>query len=603
MEQLSEKLPSWDLTAYYKDYKDAAIKSDLVKAAKEVKSFVNKYRGKVSDLSEKGVGEFLKDYQEVYEVLYKAQYYLMHVYDVGGESVEEIEQLLTQITGETAQIATGLVFVTRELMDREDLAELIKSVDLSEYSYYFERLLLDKKHTLSEEVEQVIALKDVTGFDAWAKYYKDQTSKIDIEGDLEGELKKYRFPDLVQLMKHNDRSIRKAAYELRAQALAEKEENVLAAYNNVLMERKLSDELRGYKSAEEQKANTNQVTQEFVDSLIVALQEKQPMVKRMLKLKQEMLGLDEKMHMYDVSAVVNLTGGDKKYSWSEAKKIILDAFGEFDPEFRKIATMFFDNNWIDADPSLKRRRSGAYQSDFTPNFHPIIFTNYQGTMTDVITLAHELGHGIHSYLMMSNQCLINCEYPMSTAEIASTACETVVFNKLYESLDSLPEKLNLLAWKIDTDAIILFQVGIGRYMFEKKAHEKFRKDGPLSVEYIRELCTQEVYAMIYGDLVEYDEGTGHNWQYVAHNIYIFYNYVYASGNLLALSIYNLISQDNSKLEIYKDMLKSGGSMSPKDLLAKLGLDIETPGVWESGFEQVENSLALAEELWEEYQTN
>lgn len=598
----NNSLPSWDLTQYYNSHKDSQIYADLDEMTIKICEFVENYRGKMHSLVPSEIASLLESYEGLYAFVYKPEYYLGHILDAGGEEAGVIEQAYLRVKTKTAQASKHLVFVERELMDRGDLGELMRHDNLTVYSYYLELLMRKKPHTLSEEVEQVIAIKDVTGFDAWAKFYQDQKANISIESDIEGETKTYRFVDLTQLIIGTNRDLRSKAWDLRAQELAKKEENTLIAFNNVLMERQLSDELRGYDDPESEKLIENQVSQSFVDSLQYALKQKLPMVKRFLKLKKEALGVDI-IKSYDLFAEVSLGGGDTLYSWEEARDVILKAFGEFDSGFHDIAQKFFDHNWIDADPSRQKKLGGAYQSQFVPGYHPIIFTNYKGTMTDVITLAHELGHGIHSYLMMENQNTLNCEYPMSTAEIASTTCETIVFNKLYESLESLEEKLNLLFWKVDEDMRVLFQVGLGRYQFEKKAHAKFRRDGPLSQEFIRELCLEEVYKNIYGDSVQYDHRAGYNWQYVAHNVYIFYNYVYASGNLLALSIYQKVNEKPDKVELYKEMLKLGGRKSPKDLLAMMDLDIESPDVWLSGFEQVEATLEKLESSWKGYQNN
>jgi len=593
---MSDLLPAWDLTQYCADLDDPKINSDLLEAKNAIENFEKKYRGKVKDLSPKELLEAIKKDEELSLQLGKPSYYLHLSYEAGGENIAKIQQKMISINEQTTNIANLTTFFGVELSKRPDLLNLSKQPELEEYSYYLQRLEENAKHILSEELENVINLKDLTGNEAWSKLFIDLSGKIEVESDLEGSLKKYRESDLTNLLKNTDRSIRQKAWKLLTDELAKNEDLALEAYNNVLLDKKIDDQLRGFTFPQETSLLSNQLSKDVLDSLTSSIKAKLYLFQNYLKLKKEILNL-EKFESFDVYADIHFENLElPQYTWNDCKKIVLDAFGEFHPRFREIAQMFFDNNWIDAQ-NRNQKKSGAFCSSFGPGYHPVVLCTYLGKFEDVLTIAHEVGHGIHSYLTEEKQSLINSNYTLSTAEIASLCCETIVFDKLIANIENPKLKLQLYCNKIEEESGNIFSAGLGYYDFESKVHDSYRENGPLDTQTIRKLWIENRHKNLLGDIVETADGAEFGWSRIHHFMYIFYNYVYSSGLLISSSIYELLTDHPEKVADYLDVLRLGGSKNPVEILKKLDLDIEKPDFWDLGLSLFEKQVKTASDLW------
>jgi oligoendopeptidase F len=589
-------LPSWDLTVFYSSYTDPKIQTDLAQAKIDVADFVTKYRTKIQSLTSNELLECIVTLENLIIEINKPSYYLNLQYEAGGESVDEIGRIQSQIDEQTTLISNEITFFDTELAGRKDLLELSKTEELKSYHYFLEQTHETAKYVLSEDVEKVLSLKSLTGNQAWSKFYTDQKAKIEVELTIDGETKKYNITGLQDLLKSPNREIRKLSYEAMCGEWQNREENTLEAYNNILFDKKINDSLRGYKNAEESRLISNQVSQSFVDSLVKTAQEKAGLVTRYYKMKNEILGLSD-AQWYDSYAEIAIDGiEEKKYSWEECQEIIIKTFTEFHPRFGEIATEAFAKSWLDAEPR-KRKYGGAFMSNFATGYHPVILCNYKYKFTDVSTVAHEMGHLIHSILTEEKQTTFNSNYPLSMAEIASLCCETVVFDKLFNQIEDKKLKLKLICDKVEEEAANIYVGGVGRYTFEKKMHEMYRENGTISAETVRELWMQEHYINVFGDSFAYPEGCKFTWQSTAHFTYIFYNYVYASGLLTSNAIYEIVKNDEDKKKIYLEILSMGGCESPATMLGKLGLDIESTDFWQIGFKVFEDKLIMAEKLW------
>jgi oligoendopeptidase F len=443
-----------------------------------------------------------------------------------------------------------------------------------------------------------LSLKDLAGSDAWGKFFGDLSSKIEVEADIEGTIKKYRESDLMVLLKDHRPEIRQKAWSLLIKETENLESNALEALNNLILDHKIDDNLRGFSTPHESSLIGNQITQAVLDSLRTAIKSKIPVLQSFTKLKSEILNI-EKLEIYDIYAEIAFEGLElPKYDWDTAKNIILEAFGQFNPKFKEIAELFFEKNWIDA-ADRPQKRGGAFCSSFGPGFHPVILCTYKDRFEDVLTVAHELGHGIHSYLTENAQSLINSNYTMSTAEIASLCCETIVFDKLIETINDPRLKLQLYCNKIEDESANIFMAGLSYFEFELAVHSLYRENGPISKEQIRDLWLTNRYENIFGNLVNKTKGAEFSWLRVHHWVYVFYNYVYASGLLISSSIYNVLKADQSKIKDYLEVLELGGSKSPVDLLKRLGLNIEGPTFWDIGLDLYAAQVAQAKSLWNE----
>jgi oligoendopeptidase F len=614
-------LPQWDLTQYYSNLNDPKIQSDLKQAKELVDNYALKFAGKVNDLSAQELYDAFVEVESISVKVSTPSYYLHLLYEAGSDiegRMEEIGKLQSVVDEQTTMISNELTFFDVELAKRKDLETLINSPELKNYKHYLQTVFENGKYILSEDVEKVLSLKSLTSSDAWSRQYTDQKAKIEVELEIYGKKKKYNVPGLMDLMKNSDRKIRATAFEALSYSFSQTEELVLEAYNNIIMDKKIMDGLRGYENAEQSKLISNQISQSFVDSLVKTAQDKVGLLQRYYRMKMEILGLtnqtppirgqggkmagEEKPKWYDSYAGITFEGlEEKSYSWEECKQIVVENFTAFHPRFGAIAQEAFDKNWLDAG-LRKRKYGGAFMSNFAPGYHPVILCNFKNKLTDISTVAHEMGHLVHSILTDESQTLLNTNYTLSMAEIASLCCETVVFEKMYseipDDLSGKKLKLKLMCEKVEEEFLNIYVGGVGRYIFESKIHKMYREQGAISKEQIRELWIQEHYVNLFGDIFDYT-GCEYSWQSVAHFTYIFYNYVYASGLLTSNAIYNVVKDDESKKAIYLEILAAGGSDSPANLLCKLDLEIESPEFWKIGFDLSEKRLIEAERLWTE----
>jgi oligoendopeptidase F len=617
----NSKLPQWDLTQYYNYLHDPKIQSDLKTAKELVDNYALKFAGKVNDLNAQELCNAFVEVEAISVQVSKPSYYLHLIYEAGSDlegRMEEISKIQSVVDEQTTIISNELTFFDVELARRKDLEVLIQAPELVNYKHYLQTVLENGKYILSEEVEKVLSLKSLTSTDAWSRLYTDQKAKIEVELEIYGKKKKYNVPGLMDLMKNSDRKIRATAFEALSYSFSQTEELVLEAYNNIMMDKKIMDGLRGYENAEQSKLISNQVSQSFVDSLVKTAQDKVGLLQRYYRMKNEILGLTSApAHVlnpkdsgvlpkwYDSYAGLSFEGLEEKYySWEECQKIIIENFTAFHPRFGAIAQEAFDKNWLDVG-LRKRKYGGAFMSNFAPGYHPVILCNYKNKLTDISTVAHEMGHLVHSILTDEAQTLLNANYTMSMAEIASLCCETVVFEKMYndipDDINGKKLKLKLMCEKVEEEFLNIYVGGVGRYTFESKLHAMYRDQGAISKDQIRELWLKEHYTNVFGDVFDYS-GCEFSWQSVAHFTYIFYNYVYASGLLTSNTIYNVVKNDEAKKAIYLEILAAGGSDSPANLLDKLDLDIESPEFWKIGFDLSEQRLIEAEKLWAEVKT-
>lgn len=593
-------LPAWNLTAYYSSIADPKIQTDLANAEIEVHNYAEKYRGRISNLTPNGVLEAIEEVQQVCILLNKPSYYLHLLYEAGGDQVREVGKIRSVIDEKTTIITNKLAFFDVELSGRCDLKELAETDELSVYRHYLNIVADNAKYILSEDVEQVLALKSLTSGESWSRFYTDQKAKIQVELTIDGVTKSYNVPGLMDLLKNPKREIRQLAWQGYGKALMSNEENVLEAYNNIIQDKKINDSLRGFQNAEEAKLISNQISQPFVDSLVQTCKDKVSWNQRYYRLKNEILGIENPTwsDVYSQFPDEQDSKEAQNISWDRCQEIILETFGKFHPRFAEIAKKAFDSNWIDAQ-IRERKYGGAFCSSYAPGYNPVILCNYKNKLVDVSTVAHELGHLIHSVLTEENQKLWNCNYTMSMAEIASLCCETIVFERLYEEISDPRQKLKLLCENIEGESGNIFMGGLGRYTFESKIHKLYAEQGAISKAQIQDLWLQENFVQVYGDVYSYPEECKYTWQSVAHFTYIFYNYVYASGLLISSAIYQVIKNDEAKKEVYMDILKAGGSQSPAQLLSKLDLNIESPEFWQIGFKIFEDKIVEAERLWAE----
>jgi oligoendopeptidase F len=444
-----------------------------------------------------------------------------------------------------------------------------------------------RPHLLSEPEERILAEKSVTGSGAWGRLFAELTSAIRVE--VPGE-EPVPLDAALSRLSSPHRHERRAVAESVTAALEPGLRTRGFVFNTLLLDKSVDDRLRRYPHWLAQRNLSNEASDESVQALVEAVRARYDVPQRWYRLKARLLGVD-RLADYDRMAAV--TDEDEDVAWSEGRELVLDSYASFSPELAVLARRFFDERWIDA-PVRPHKRGGAFCAYTVPAVHPYVMLNYTAKRRDVLTLAHELGHGVHAALA-APRGLLHQSTPLTLAETASVFGETVVFGRLLESAATPESRLSLLAESIEGSIATVFrQVAMNR--FEDLAHTARRETGELSVLQLGELWAQS-QSELFGDSVEMTEGYRSWWSYVPHFINTpGYVYAYAYGQLLALSVYRrYLDAGPDFVPRYLELLSAGGSKGPEELGRIVGVDLADPGFWDAGLELVAVQLRAAEE--------
>jgi oligoendopeptidase F len=428
----------------------------------------------------------------------------------------------------------------------------------------------------------------VSGRDAWVRLFSELTSAIEVE--LEGEQEKVALDVALSRLMSPDRDVRRATAEAVTDALAPGLRTRSYIFNTLAHDKAVDDRLRSYSTWISSRNLANEASDESVEALVQAVRANYDLPQRWYKLKARLLGID-RLADYDRMAAV--ADEDVTVDWPEAQELVLESFSDFSPVLGDTARRFFDERWIDA-PVRPGKRGGAFCAYTVPSVHPYVMLNYTAKRRDVLTLAHELGHGLHAALAIPRGAFEQ-HTPLTVAETASVFGEALVFSRLLDAAQTPASRLALLAENIEGSIATVFrQTAMNR--FEDLAHTARREDGELSVDRIGELWAQSQEEML-GDAVEVTEGYRTWWSYVPHFIGTpGYVYAYAYGQLLALSVYGRYLEEGEEfVPRYIELLAAGGSRSPEDLGAIAGLDLTDPEFWNDGLKLVRAQLDAAEE--------
>ncbi len=393
----------------------------------------------------------------------------------------------------------------------------------------------------------------------------------------------------LSLLQHPDRSVRRAAAAAVTDGLEPGLRTRTFVFNTLLLDKSTDDRLRGYPSWISARNLDNEATDDSVQALVDAVVGRYDIAQRWYRLKAQVLGLER---LADYDRMASVATDESEIGWTEASALVHDAYASFSPELAEIVQEFYDQRWIDA-PVRPGKRPGAFCAYTVPGHHPYLLLNWTSRNRDVLTLAHELGHGLHAYLSRG-QGVFHQSTPLTLAETASVFGETVTNNALLAQLDDPNERFALLASTLeDSIATVFRQVAMNR--FEHSVHTARREDGELSSERFGELWAASQEAML-GDSVEITDGYRTWWSYIPHFIGTpGYVYAYAYGQLLALSVYARYQERGASfVPSYLELLSAGGSMEPAELGRIVDGDLEDPGVWDAGLAIVEGQLAAAE---------
>lgn len=579
----------WNLSDLYPAVDSEELKADQERVIKLSKKFNETYRGKVLEMSHKEFAVALSKYEDIIQIMGRigSFAYLQWSTSTEDSNLGKFLQASNELSSEVSQDVTFFNVEWLQLSD-EKAGQIIKSEELKKWRHYLEVSRLYKDHTLSEDAEKVMSAKSVTGRSAWNRYF-DETlgaARFIFEGE------EYSEQEVLSKLHNRDRNVRKAAHKSLTDTFNDLSRSLTFVFNTILADKYTNDKLRKYETWIDSRHLSNQTDRSTVDSLVSAVKDAYPIVQRYYRLKKRLLKLDQ---LFDYDRYAPISKTSKEISWLEAKEMVLSAYGDFHPEMRRIASLFFEKEWIDA-AIKKGKRGGAYSASTVTNVHPYVFMNYDGQLRDVQTLAHELGHGVHQYLS-ATQGELQSSTPLTTAETASVFGEMLVFDRLRNSLDEPKERLALLISKIDdTIATVFRQVSMNQ--FEDRIHTSRRKEGELSTEQLSDYWI-ETQKELYGDSVTITDEYKLWWSYIPHFLHTpGYVYAYAFGELLVLALYDTYEKSDKKTfsDNYLELLSAGGSDWPHHLISKMGLDIRGKGFWLNGLSLFEKMVAEAEEL-------
>lgn len=582
------KLPEWNLADLYPSAESAELKADLEKAAKDAADFETRWKGKLGEEAAKTSGgnfaDAIKEYEALSELMGRIASFA-GLYYYGDTTDPKRMKLFGDVQQKLTDANTPLIFFSLEINRIDDgiLEEaIVSNPAIAHYRPWLEDLRLDKPYELEDKLEQLFHEKSITGYSAWNRLFDETMSSLRFE--IDGE--ELAIEQTLNMLQDADGAVRKKASEALAKTFGANLRTFTLITNTLAKDKEISDRWRGFQDIADSRHLANRVEREVVDALASAVEEAYPRLShRYYALKAKWLGL-EKLENWDRNAPLPETP-QALISWDEARETVLSAYGNFAPEMAEIAQKFFDKNWIDA-PVRPGKAPGAFAHPTVPSAHPYVLLNYMGKPRDVMTLAHELGHGVHQVLA-GEQGALMASTPLTLAETASVFGEMLTFRSLLERTTNKRERKAMLAQKAE-DMINTVVRQIAFYQFERRVHTE-RREGELTSERIGEIW-MDVQRESLGDAVNLNPGYETFWTYIPHFIHSpFYVYAYAFGDCLVNSLY-AVYQNSEKgfQQKYFDMLKAGGTKHHKELLAPFGLDATDPNFWSKGLSVVEGII-------------
>ncbi|MFQ5978149.1 MAG: M3 family oligoendopeptidase [Candidatus Heimdallarchaeota archaeon] len=593
----SAKGVMWDLSFFYEGLDDHRIDEHLTKADGLANEIVNSYRKKIKEASAEDLANMLREYEEFIETIAKPQLYV-YLRFTADNLDQDVQSLLSRIEKQVTETTNKLVFIDLEINEIDDgrFNDLLANEVLSDYRHYLELVRLQKPYLLTEEAEQVLQKKALTSIKGWAKFYEEFTSSLEFEIEIEGEKKTLTDPQMRNLFQSPDRALREQVFKTYYSVYEQNRLIWKHIFNNVFADHTSSEELRGYEEPMVPAFLRDQIPsgdRKIVKLLMDVTRKNNSILQEFFQLKAQILGF--KLQGWDTLAPYPLP--EKIYLWEKGKKMVLDAYSEFSQEMGAVAQKFFDEGWVDAE-ARKGKRGGAACWSGTPKIHPWFFLTYEEKLTNVATIAHEMGHGIHGYLAGQSQNYYNKLTPTILAETASGFGEMLVVDRLLKELTNKEEKKKLLLDQLDDFHVTVFRQVLYT-LWELDVHEQGKK-GALSDDELMEAWVKQT-DWFYGKEVEYPEVM--NWAFFAipHFMnYLYYCYSYSFGHLFVVSLFQkYLEEGETFVPKYLALLKAGGKDFPVNLAKEIDVDLTSETFWQGGFDffksLIEELRALVEE--------
>ncbi|HTO84013.1 MAG TPA: M3 family oligoendopeptidase [Methylomirabilota bacterium] len=568
-------LPEWNLSDLYAGRDSPQLQSDLRDTAEAAKAFRLRFQGKLGALDGEALGKAVTSYEAMQETLGRIMSYAQLVH-AGNVADPEIGRFYQTMQERVTDISTELLFFTLELnrLDDAALAAKLKAPALARYAPWLRDLRAFHPHQLSDEVEQLLHEKQIAGRAAWTRLFDETIAHL-------------RFPvdgrdltesEVLNLLTDRDGSKRKAAAKSLGAVLAAHKREFSLITNTLAKDKEIEDKWRKFARPVSSRNLANFVEDDVVDALVTAVKAAFPdLSHRYYQLKAKWLGGD-RLDYWDRNAPLP-EDVDRSIAWPEAKQTVLDAYAAFSPDLAAIGRKFFERPWIDAPPR-PGKAPGAFAHPTVPSAHPYLLLNYHGKTRDVMTLAHELGHGVHQVLAAPQGALM-ADTPLTLAETASVFGEMLTFQALLKQETDPKRRRVLLASKVE-DMLNTVVRQIAFHEFERRLHDE-RRAGELTAERIGDIW-MDVQRESLGPALRFDDDYRVFWTYIPHFIHTpFYVYAYAFGDCLVNSLYAVYQGASQGFAAkYLDMLRAGGTKRHKELLAPFGLDAADPAFWAKG---------------------
>lgn len=583
-------LPNWNLGDLYAGPDAPEIQRDLDSAATRSKSFRKAHEGKLAELSGPAFLKAIEDYEVIQELLGKIMSYAQLLYS-GNMADPKIARFQQEINERANDISVETLFFSLEINKLDDavLAKKLTHEPLRRYEPWLEATRSFRPHQLSDEIERLLHEKYITGRAAWNRLFDETVAELRF--DVDGQ--RMTSNEALNLLTDRDPKRRKSAAAAIAKGFKENQRLFALITNTLAKDKEIEDKWRDFARPVSSRNLANQVEDKVVDALVDAVKQGYPRLShRYYKLKAAWMGR-EALDYWDRNAPLPLDD-DRLIAWPQAKDMVLNAYQAFSPEMARIGRDFFDKNWIDA-PATPGKAPGAFAHPTVPSAHPYLLLNYHGRTRDVMTLAHELGHGVHQVLAGPQGALLS-DTPLTLAETASIFGEMLTFQALLKRETDPAKRRLLLAGKVE-DMLNTVVRQVAMHEFERRLHHQ-RKQGELLPEQISAIWLEtQREALGAGIRLPENSDYGIYWAYIPHFIHVpFYVYAYAFGDCLVNSLYAVYQNaDAGFAEKYLDMLKAGGTKRHKELLAPFGLDASDPTFWAKGLGVIEGFIDQLEQ--------
>lgn len=587
-------LPRWDLSDLYQGSDDPALENDLNRLEKLAAEFQDTYQGRLVK-GECPVAELkaaLLSYESMVRLATRIGSFASLLYST--DTLDPARgALLQKVREKSSRVSTKLLFFALELgrCPEEVFSTYQSSGELAPFHHYLKIQRESARYHLSQAEETILEETANSRGRAFRRLFTEVVSRMKFKLEVDGEVKTLTQAELLAYNYSPRRELRQAASDSLATTLEENAPTLTFIMNTLLAEKEVLDRLRGYETPEASRHLDNELPSDAVDTMVEVCVKNFDIVEEYYQLKGRLLGLEELTH---VDRYAPLKKSEEVIAYEKACEIVLEAYKAFSPQMYDLALPFFEQGWIDV-PVAEGKRGGAFCAGVSPDHHPYILLNYTEKPRDVMTLAHELGHGLHDRLA-SKHHVLDYHPVLPLAETASTFGEMLTFERLFSQLDNDEERLALLCEKMeDTFATVFRQVSM--YRFERRIHRARREQGELKTEDFNQMW-QECMGEMFGKALSMGEPHKWTWLYIPHIIQTpFYVYAYAFGELLVLALYaRYKAEGEGFIDRYLQLLAAGGSQAPQDILGELGIDITDASFWQGGCDLVRKNLEKAKQL-------